>query len=119
MADRVMKQGDTWPLFEGRLWANTAQTIAVDLTEAEEVRLWLRSTDHAIATDPCIIVDAAEGRIAYHFSEEETQYPGDYKVEFEVRWEPGLDEKPRVQTFPNDGYLSFVLMPELDPTEGP
>lgn len=118
MADtRTIKQHDTWPPFVARLWEDTAKTIPVDLTEAEEVRIWLRSNSRAIATDPAEITEPEDGIIQYHFSPEETAVVGEYRVEFEVRWEPGIDEKPRVQTFPHDGYLSLSIIEELDPEE--
>lgn len=113
--NRTIKQGDTWPALTAQLWEQE-NGLPLDLTEADAVHVWLRSETKAILTDPCEIIDAANGKVRYQFTAAETAEVGVYRVEWEVHFTPGVDGKARTRTVPNDDYLTLTIVEALDPT---
>jgi hypothetical protein len=113
MADRTIKAGDTYPPIVGTL---TTGGGPIDLTAAVEVRMWMKSETLAINTDPCDIDDAENGVVSYLPSPTETAEPGTYQLEWQIDWGDDLEERPRIQTVPNDGYEELVIIAALDPS---
>lgn len=109
---RTMKQNDTFPPLTAVL--KDEDNIPIDLTSAVSVRVWLRSSDLAIETDPCTIADAVNGLITYTFNQGDTAVAGEYRVEYQIDWGPD-NGKDRVQTVPNDSYDTLTIIEELDP----
>lgn len=107
MADRIMKQGDTWMPMVMNL--SREGIGAVNLTSAVAVTLRMRSDDGIYISGPMSIENAVEGTVSYAWDEEDTQVIGDYKLEVEVDWGLG-----RIETFPNDSYKEVILIEELD-----
>lgn len=108
---RTMKAGDTYPPITGTLTTNGGP---VDLTEAESVSMWMRSTTLAINTDPCDIEDAVNGVVSYTPAPSETAVAGTYKLEWEVDWGVDGEARPLIQTFPNDSYETLEILEALD-----
>lgn len=112
MADFTIKQNDTWPPLTATLKGDGGAVI--DLTEAAEVRILLKSDTVTIKTGPVDIIDAVNGKISYEWEaaagEEpaDTAFPGTYKMEFEITWGPG-----KVQSVPNDSYKELEIVEEL------
>lgn len=112
MADFTIKQNDTWPPLEATL--KDGNGVAIDLTEAAQVRILLESDTVTVKTSPADIVDAPNGKISYEWEaaagEEpaDTAFPGTYKMEFEITWGPG-----KIQSVPNDSYKELEIVEEL------
>jgi hypothetical protein len=98
-ADFVIKRGDQRQYLRGTLKANG---VAVDLTDALEVHLYLYTKEteqglaRRIATGPLTILDAPAGRWEYPWEADDLQKAGLYQGELEVVWDNG-----EPQTWPN------------------
>lgn len=112
MADFTIKQNDTWPPLTSTLRGDGG--VAIDLTEASQVRILLKSETLTIKTGPVDIIDAPNGKISYEWEgasgedPADTAFPGTYQMEFEITWATG-----KVQSVPNDGYKELVVIEEL------
>lgn len=112
---RTIKAGDTFPPITGTLRTNAGP---VDLTAAVAVRMWMKSASGTpIDTEPCEIVDAENGVVSYTPSPAETSIAGVYRLEWEVDWGDDVNERPQIQTFPNDGYDELRIIEALDPPD--
>jgi hypothetical protein len=105
-SDYTLKQNDTWPPLVA-----TLSDIAgpLDLTDADTIRLILRSRALVITTAPVEIVDpASSGQVTYTFTTADTRVAGDYSLEFEITWNNG-----GIETVPNDSYLTITIVEDL------
>jgi len=108
MADRIMKQGDTWmPMVMNVYRENTGP---VNLASATGVTLRMRSSDKQVyISGPISVENASTGAISYAWDDEDTLVAGTYQLEVEVDWGLG-----RIETFPNDSYKEVILIEQLD-----
>jgi hypothetical protein len=107
-----IKRRDNRPWLRGTLWADTPHTEPVDLTNAEVLKVKVGIEGNPLLIDRAItILDPASGKFETQFSIAETnQLPATYQMEFEVTWTNG-----DVSTYPKEGFLQFVVFPDLDP----
>lgn len=107
MADRIMKQGDTWK----PLLANMSHSDAgFDLEDAVSITLRMRSRDKTVViSGPMVLEDPVTFLVSYDWDVGDTAVAGVYDAEIEVDWGLG-----RIETFPNDGYREIELVEELD-----
>lgn len=128
MADLTLKRNDTREALRATLeqldreeWeASGKESFApIDLTEAEDVRLFLYTTateegkERRVKTGTVDVVEAAEGKVEYQWEADDLAKAGSYSMEFEITWSDGT-----VQTVPNEGYYSLVIEEDLGPTGG-
>lgn len=109
MADRDMKQGDTWPPLPIQLREHDGSPT--DLTDMDEIRVYIVGTDHTITTDTQNVTvdgDPKDGNGYYSWQAGDTDYPGEYQVEYEVVWDDG-----RVRRYPTVGYRTLLIIPNL------
>lgn len=72
----------------------------VDLTEAS-VRFVFNGGNGVIATK----TDGENGEVRVVFDRSDLSEAGSYQAELEVEYSDG-----RIETFPNDGYIDFVIL---------
>lgn len=117
-SDFTIKRNDTWRPLEATLQqqavdgsgvpiANT--WVAIDLTNATQVKLRLKSATAVITTGATTIVDAVNGKVSYPWQVADLAVKGDYQFEWEITWTGGA-----VQTVPNDSYNSLTILADLD-----
>jgi hypothetical protein len=104
MADYTIKQHDNFPSLVANLSDANGE---VDLTAAVSVKFIAVSATHTI-TGTCTVTGAATGEITYTWAAGDTDFAGDYQVEFEVTW-----PSSKKQTFPNDSYKSLTIKADL------
>jgi lysophospholipase L1-like esterase len=85
-----------------------ADGTPVNLTGAT-VRFVMGKGKTLITSDTAIIVSATAGKVEYTLKENDTLLAGNYNAEFEVTFSTG-----KVKTFPNDGYISIKIQPNVD-----
>lgn len=110
MADRTMKQGDTDPPLP--IQPRQQNGAPVDLTDIDEIRVWIKSPEHSIVCDPQNVTvdgDATEGNAFYNWQAGDTDNVGVYDVEFQIVWLDG-----RVRTFPTRNYRSLEIVASLE-----
>lgn len=100
MTTFYIKQNDTRP----SLYAQLLQDGSVINLTGCEVKLAIRG----LPKRNVVITDAATGNVRYDWVPEDTANAGIYEAEFEVTFANG-----DVQTFPNNGYLTIVVMEEV------
>jgi len=108
VADFEIKRGDTWPPLEAQL---TGESGVIDLTDADSVRVNLRSDTVSIVTGPVDFVDRAAGKLSYQWETGDLAVAGTYRGEFEIHWNTG-----DIQTVPNDDYFTVEVFQDLDPS---
>lgn len=112
MADFTIKQNDTWPPLTATLKGKGG--AAIDLTEASQVRILLKSDTVTVKTGPVDITNASLGEISYEWEGASGEEPADtavagtYKMEFEITWALG-----KVQSVPNDSYKELEIVEDL------
>lgn len=99
-----IKQFDNTPNLEAQLLDHQGQ--AVDLTGAT-VTFAMRSRDNGslIITGPAVVVDAANGIVAYQWQASNTAIAGAYFGEFTVSRANNSKE-----TYPNSGYIDIYIV---------
>ena len=107
MAVFYIKENDTSPEYQTTL--QDASGTAVDVTGAT-IRFHMYTQDKTTAKidAAATIVTAASGIVKYTWQAGETDTSGWYWGEFEVTYSDSS-----IETFPNDGYLSIKILPEL------
>jgi hypothetical protein len=106
-----LKAHDRLPYIEAVL--GFAPNLIADLTTAAEVRFIMRDrtkpTGPPKVNAPAVILDAATGEVRYEWKVGDTDTPGLYNAEWEVRYEDGLK-----QTFPTLTYHVVSILADLD-----
>lgn len=118
-----IKRGDSWRPLEAVLLEVDGP---IDLTNADRVRLRLRSPAVVVLTGDLTIVEDEQGgpetgRVYYQWQRPEgdpddggvrgdLDFDGTYRAEFEIEWNTG-----DLQTVPNNDYFTVVVYPDLDP----
>lgn len=108
----VIKRRDNLPVLRATLYTDEAQTVPVDLTDADIVLVKVGKVNQAPLLNKNMIVlePRTAGRIECQFTTTETfQTPDDYNMEFEVQWLGG-----DVSTYPKQGYKTFRIVADLD-----
>ena len=95
MSDVAYKRGDTVPI-EARLPA--------DLTGYSSVMFEMFGGDEQVISDRAVVVEIADGVVAYQWDGSETDRTGLYTIEWQVEWDDG-----GVETFPKDGRDSIYF----------
>lgn len=105
-ADFVVKQHDTWPPIQVAL---SDQLGTIDLSTATQVKFLASSGLGGHDIDGiCNVTNASVGELIYTWVTGDTQYTGDYEVEFEITWNDGT-----IETVPNDSYGTLVIVADL------
>lgn len=107
--DFHIKSGDTTPVITATLTDSAG--AAVNLTGAT-VRFIMRKggTSSAKVTGEADIGSPASGgEVSYTWEATDTDTPGIYSACWEVTFSGGA-----IQTFPNAGYTSVAILPQLD-----
>lgn len=110
MADIFLKQKDRLPKLRATLMDGNGP---INLTGAT-VKVWFRlkaGGEGSERSGNCTIIDPENGVVEYAWAAGDTDVPGDYYVEFVVTI-TGM-----TMTFPNDGYLSMTILPDLDSSD--
>src|SRR5688500_13812123 len=102
----TIKQHDTHPPLDAVLTMGAPPT-PVDLTGAT-VKLLLKTATGTATVGACTIVSAAAGSVRYQWVAGDTASVETFSGEFEVTWGDG-----KITTFPNDGYFTVVVKPDL------
>jgi hypothetical protein len=107
MADRTIKQHDTWPPLTAVL---KASGLPIDLTAATLVKVLAKNSTGSVTwSGNCTVTDAAGGAVSYAWTGvTDTATANTYNIEFEIQWSSG-----KVTTVPNDGYLSLEVKADL------
>jgi len=102
-----IKQNDTSPSLGAQLLDGSKQ--AIDLSNAT-VRFYMKiAGGSTIAVDgPAVVTNGTEGRVSYEWVTGDTQTAANYQGEFEVTYQNGT-----VETFPNNGYITVRVLPEI------
>jgi len=107
MADFTIKQNDDSPAFE-RTLSDSSGTV-INLTGSTvRFHLYDQTKDTAKIDAAATITDAANGVVVYTWAAGDTDTVGWYWGEFEVTY-----SDTTVETFPNSGYISVKVTPEL------
>lgn len=100
------KQHDTLPTLYATLYD---QHGVIDLTEAETVRLLIKSLDGSVViARTCVVVDAVAGKVAYAWAAGDTATAASCQAEFELDFGGGL-----VLTVPSDTYFTVAILADL------
>lgn len=103
----TIKQNDTSPSILATL--TDGNNTAINLTSAT-VRMHMKSLEGVIKIDSAAtVINAVEGIVRYDWVAGDTDTHGTYYVEFEVTYSDDA-----VETFPNTGSLSVVVVKELN-----
>ena len=102
-----VKQNDTSPIMLATL--QDADGVAVGLVGAT-VRFHMRAigSSQTKVDSAATIVSAVAGSVSYSWSASDTNTIGSYQAEFEVTYGDG-----RVETFPNNGYISVEIIDDV------
>lgn len=103
MSRFIIKQNDTSPAIRQEL---TSDGEVVDLSGASVSFIMEGKFDRTAS-----IVDAAAGLVSYSWQAGDTATAGEFRSEWEVTFSDG-----KVETFPNAGYITIDIRPELDGT---
>lgn len=104
-------EGDTFPI---PLTLLSTDNVAMDLTDAFLVRIWIAymravpyysPTAHIVEDRPCTIIDADEGGVSYTPLEGDLTPPGLFQYQFRVTWNDGS-----VQTVPSHYYPTLQIL---------
>ena len=102
-----IKQNDTSPSIQANL--TDYQLNPIDLTNSS-VKFHMKSVDGTLKVSATTaITDAEGGVVQYNWQNGTTDTVGTYYVEFQVTYPDGT-----VETFPNTGSLTVVVIPELN-----
>lgn len=103
-----IKQGDLEPAIEANL--QYADGTPVDVTGKTVTFKWRNRDDDAAAiqTGTATVVDGPTGHVKYDWQTGETDTPGPFYAEWDV-----VISGARTLTFPNNGFLEFLVVPEL------
>lgn len=107
-----IKSGDLFTLYETLKWDDGS---AIDLSDADAVYLIARldgATEAAIIGE-CEIVDRVAGQVSYSFNDGETDVPGMYRYEYEIRFPAIGTEDFRPFTVPSKGRLWLHIESDL------
>lgn len=106
--DFHIKSGDTTPVITATL--TDANGAAVNLTGAT-VRFVMKKGGTATpkVAAAATVVSAVAGTVSYTWTGANTDTPGIYSACWEVTFSGGT-----IQTFPNAGYTSVAILPDLD-----
>ena len=100
-----MKKGDILPVVDAELCDRRGP---VDLTGAT-VNFIIKSPTGVVKINAaCVIVDAANALVRYHWVPTDTNTPGAYRGEFQVSYPGGT-----LDTFPNDKYIPVIITEDL------
>lgn len=99
-----IKSGDLFTLYETLKWDDGT---TIDLTDADSVYIIARldGATEASIIGACTIVDAVNGEVSYSFQNGETDTPGMYRYEYEIRFPAIGSEDFRPFTVPSKGRL--------------
>lgn len=105
-----VKQGDAGT-FTPQSFLEDGAGAAVNLAGAT-VRFVMRAhgADTAkVAAAAEVVGDGSTGEVRYEWQAADLDTPGVYRAEWEVTYTGGA-----VETFPADGYITVVVVPDLD-----
>jgi hypothetical protein len=109
MADRAIKQNDTWPPLEAVLMD---QDGPIDLTTAQSVTLKMRGQKRVgpvTVSGLCLIATPkTSGGVIHEWLPADTAVADLYSAEFEILWGDGS-----IQTVPNSGYFYIDVQDDL------
>ncbi len=111
MADFYIKKNDLLPPLDAFL--KDADGNVVDLTDATEVNFIMQAQDsdtpkiNTKGNTPAQIVNPTNGQVRYSWIGTDTDTVGSYYGEFEVDW------SPKLQTFPNTGFIVIKIIDDL------
>jgi hypothetical protein len=102
----TIKQGDTSPALVASLTTGSGQPVSL---AGATVLFHIRGTRSSTAkTAPATVVDAANGRVRYEWTADDTAVAGDFECEFEVTYSDGS-----IETFPNDDYIEVTIPAQI------
>lgn len=108
----TIKRRDNLPVLRATLYTDEAQTVPVDLTNANIVLVKIGKVNQAplMSKSMTILSPRTAGRVEIQFTTDETYVtPDEYSMEFEVQWTGG-----DVSTYPKQGYKTFRVIADLD-----
>lgn len=110
MADKVLKQHDTYPYLRGR--AEDADGV-IELKEADSIKVILKSGATVIEGEVEVLEEDPEGMTwQYKWAAGDTAIKGEYKVELEITWDEA-SSPPQIDTIPNSGYATVLIEEDL------
>ena len=102
----MIKRGDTRTAIRASLVE--ANGAAADLTGAAVRFLAADLKGSPLVARAADVLDATRGTVLFAWEPPETDKAGTYRAEFEVAYPDG-----RTQTYPNDGYITIEILPDL------
>jgi len=108
MPDFQIVQGDTEPVFGEQLSYSNGEPVKLEGATVEFILRSLTAREPAPLTGKVNIVEAAAGKLNYAPSAADTATPGNYMVNWRVKFAGG-----EVQSFPTTGYLWLEIQPNL------
>ncbi len=102
----IMKRGDTRTAIKAALL--DADGNPVELTGATVRFVVAGLSDGKTMDRQADIVNPADGHVLVVFEPGDTDQAGMYRAEFEATFGDG-----RKETYPNDGYITIEIMPDL------
>ncbi len=109
----TIKENDTRPAYVAALKDDYGlpSESAINLTAATSVKFKMRPVaGGALKVDGTMtIVSAAAGTVQYVWIAADTDTVGTFDVEYEITWSDG-----GVETVPNDGYDTVIVVDDLD-----
>jgi hypothetical protein len=115
----TLKQGDTFPEIEFLLEASPdggGDPEPVDLSGADSIEIVAKCTSPTTLIIGTCAADADQvtnkGQGTYTLAADDSSVPGDYDVEWKVTWDAAATP-PTVERFPNEGYESMTIGPNL------
>lgn len=109
MHDFKIKQGDTRPSLEAQLLDENRDPR--DLQSVDEVRFHMKEVDtqDVVVDSAASIINASEGKVAYTWSDGDTDTTGRHEAEFEIHY----SNNSGVETFPNGDNIEVYITEDL------
>lgn len=106
--DFVINQGETEPIFAQQIYDSTGSPVNLAGATGSLVLRNQASPSAVTVTGRVTIFDAANGKIQWQPSAQDTSAPGLYQAKWQITWANGTP-----QSYPTDGWLEVSIEPSL------
>jgi len=110
MNEFTIKTGDTRPALEARLLDEDNDPRSLQYVSGVTFHMRDRNTKETVVDDTAVVLNEPEGRVAYEWSDGDTDAEGIYEAEFELTYS---DQNSGIETVPNNGYITVRIREDI------